>query len=59
MVWQMGKLTVAMLITLATLVTLPVTSPAQTGAAATLSVLAPPVERVAAGAGGRLPASTA
>ena len=52
MVGQMGKLTVAMLITLATLVTLPVTSPAQTGAAATLSVLAPPVERVAAGAAG-------
>jgi hypothetical protein len=50
MVWRMGKLTVAMLITLVTLVALPVTSPAQTGAAATLSVLAPPVERVAAGA---------
>ena len=46
---RMGKLTVAMLITLATLVTLPATSPAQTGAAATLSVLAPHVERVAAG----------
>ena len=52
MVWQMGKLTVAMLITLATPVILPVTSTAQIGAAATLSVLAPPVERVAAGAGG-------
>ena len=52
MVWRMGKLAVAMLITLVTLVALPVTSPAQTGAAATLSVLAPPVERVAAGAAG-------
>jgi hypothetical protein len=49
MMWRLGKLTVAMLITLISLVTLPVTSPAQTGAAATLSVLAPPVERVAAG----------
>jgi len=49
MVWRMGKLAVAMLITLVTLVALPVTSPAQTGAAATLSVLAPPVERVAPG----------
>ena len=49
MMWQMGKLTVAMLITLATQVILPVTSTAQTGAAATLSVLAPPVERVAPG----------
>ena len=47
MVWRMGKLTVAMLISLATPVILPVPSPAQTGAAATLSVLAPPVERVA------------
>ena len=52
MEWKMGKLTVAMLITLVTLVTLPVPSPAQTGAAATLSVLAPPVERVGAGAAG-------
>jgi FecR protein len=48
MVGQMGKLTVATLIILATQVTLPVTLPAETGAAATLSVLAPPVERVAA-----------
>ena len=58
MVGQMGKLTVAMLITLVTQLTLPVMAPAQTGAAATLSVLAPPVERVAAGRG-HLPASTA
>ena len=48
----MGKLAVAMLITLAILVTLPVTSTAQIGAAATLSVLAPPVERIAAGTAG-------
>src|SRR6476619_544185 len=52
MVGKMGKVTMAMLISLAILVTLPVTSAAQIGAAATLSVLAPPVERVAAGAGG-------
>ena len=50
MVWRMGKLTVAMLTGLVTLLTLSVPSPAQTGAAATLSVLAPPVERVATGA---------
>ena len=50
--WRVGKLTVAMLISLVTLVTLPVTSPGQTGATATLSVLAPPVERVAAGPSG-------
>jgi FecR protein len=49
MVWRMGKLTVAMVISLATLAILPVPSPAQSGAAATLSVLAPPVERVAPG----------
>ena len=52
MVGQMGKLTAAVMMTLATLVTLPGTSAAQAGAAATLSVLAPPVERVAVGAGG-------
>ena len=48
MVGQMGKLTVGMLITLVTQLTLPVMAPAQTGAAATLSVLAPSVERIAA-----------
>jgi hypothetical protein len=53
MVWRMGKLTVAMLTGLVTLVTLSVPSPAQTGAAATLSVLAPPVERVGTGTAGR------
>lgn len=52
MMWKMGKLTVAALIALVTLLTLPVRSPAQTGATATLSVLAPPVERVGAGAAG-------
>ena len=52
MVWRMGTLEVAMLVSLVTLVTMPVKSPAQTGAAATLTVLAPPVERVGAGAAG-------
>ena len=52
MEWQMGKLAAAMLITLAMSVIFPVTSTAQIGAAATLSVLAPPVERVAAGTAG-------
>ena len=51
---RMGELAAAVII-LATLVTVPVTSPAQTGAAATLSVLASPVERLAAGATGATP----
>jgi hypothetical protein len=52
MVWRMGKLSMTLLITVSLLVILPVTSPAQTDAAATLSVLAPPVERIGAGGAG-------
>src|SRR5262245_28628543 len=50
MIWRTVKLAVAMVTMFATPLTTPVEAPAQTGATATLSVLAPPVERVAVGA---------
>jgi len=50
MMGRTGKLLVATAIILATPLSAPVTSPAQSGAKATLSVLAPPVDRVAVGA---------
>jgi FecR protein len=53
MTWRTSKLAVTMLIILGSALILPAISAAQTGAAATLSVLAPPVDRVAAGAAGR------